>query len=238
MNKSSLIEEEKDVFGKGLYSFYRGNEEAAFTLHNDYGEPENMPVAHFFEEEITLLEDEALGLCRGDILDIGAGAGRHSLLLQSVMFKPKSIDISPLAVRLMQERGVKNAHLQNIWNVEGEQYDTLLMLMNGIGLAQTLDQVPVLLEKLKTLLKPGGRIVFDSSDLAYLYENEPLPHDKYYGEVAFRYTFEEKRSKWFGWVYVDPKTMQKMAEKAGFKFEKIYTDPNDQYLAMLTLKNS
>lgn len=233
---TKLIDEEKDVFGKGLYSFYGGNEEACFTLHNDYGEPEEMPVAHFFEEGVTVLEDEALGLCRGDILDIGAGAGRHSLLLQHVMFVPKSIDISPLAVRLMRERGVKNAQLQDVWELEGERYDTLLLLMNGIGLAETLDRVPALLEKLKGLLKPGGRIVFDSSDLAYLYEGEPLPYDRYYGEVKFRYTFEGERSKWFGWVYVDPKTMQQLAEKAGFVFEKVYTDPNDQYLAMLTLK--
>ncbi|BDD09956.1 hypothetical protein FUAX_23880 [Fulvitalea axinellae] len=228
----------EDLYGKGLYRYYKGEHSLEFKLHNDYGSPEMMPIEVFFEGEdsISELEELALENCKGKVLDIGAGAGRHSLILQDRGFDVKAIDISPLAVELMRERGVTQAEKADILTLGTEgKYDTLLLLMNGLGLAQKLDNVSELLNKLKQSLAPGGQIIFDSSDLAYLYENEPLPFDKYYGEVNFRYELDEEKGKWFGWVYVDPRTMKSLAEKAGFHFEILFVDDNDQYLAKLTL---
>ncbi|BDD04627.1 class I SAM-dependent methyltransferase [Aureibacter tunicatorum] len=231
----------KDIYGEGLWDYFTGDDEATFTLQNDYGNPEDMPVEVFFydEEDLTLLEKKSIDLCKGKVLDVGAGAGRHSLMLTKRLHKVKSIDISPLAVQLMQARGVEDAECVDIFEMqENEKFDTILLMMNGIGLAQKVENVVVLLEKLKKLLTPKGRIVFDSSDLAYLYEGEPLPFDKYYGEVKFRYKYHGNKSDWFGWVYVDQKMMNSLANKAGFNMNVKYTDEHEQYLAVLELQNN
>lgn len=225
-----------DVFGNALLDFYHQRSPAVLWLNNSYDEPEEMPVAVFFrdEDEMPELEMMALNQCRGSILDVGAGVGSHALLLQKAGHDVTAIDISKDAVDIMKLRGVQKAVVQDVHTVK-DQYDTLLLLMNGIGLTGTLAGLTEFLELAKSLVKPGGQLLFDSSDISYLYEDLPRPTAHYYGEISYCYTYKAISGNWFNWLYVDPDTLKRLAAQTGWATSILYHDEDDHYLARLTL---
>lgn len=225
-----------DVFGKALTDFYKTGAADVLLLHNSYDKPEEMPIDFFFrdDEEMPVLELQALRMCKGKVLDVGAGVGSHALVLQAFNTDVTAIDVSEAAVNIMKNRGVKKVLLQDIFTYT-EKFDTILMLMNGIGLTGTLVGFKNFLEKLKDLMNPGGQVLFDTSDIAYLYQDLPKPQNLYYGEVSYQYEYNGEKGNWFNWLYVDPETVKKMASEAGWVSEIIFDDEEDQYLVRLTL---
>ncbi|MDQ3289665.1 MAG: class I SAM-dependent methyltransferase, partial [Bacteroidota bacterium] len=182
-----------DVFGEALRDFYTDNFTQKLILHTSYGEPEEMPLDIFFrdEEEMSEVELEALNCCYGKVLDIGAGVGSHALALQELDLDVTALEISPLAAEIMQQRGVKKIINQNIFSYSGDTYDTLLLLMNGIGLVGDIAGLRQFLQHAKKLLNPNGQLVFDSSDITYLYEGNLPTGEKYYGEIAYQYEYRQ-----------------------------------------------
>ena len=226
-----------DVLGRALHDYYYQSEQAELWIHNLYGPKELMPVEAYFRDEDDMpdLEWVALNECRGKVLDIGAGAGSHALELQNRGFEVTAMDISPLAVEVMQKRGVKDAIVHDIYTYNNQQYDTLLLLMNGIGLAGTIATLKELLLHLKTMLVNGGQLLFDSSDVAYLYEGK-LPETGYHGEIKYQYEYKNQKSEWFNWLYVDEKTLTGIAAETGWDMEVLYEDEYGQYLSRFTAK--
>lgn len=227
-----------DVFGKALIDFYKNGEADILWLHNSYDEPEEMPVDFFYrdDEDMPVLELQALQMCEGKVLDIGAGVGSHALVLQAFNIDVTAIDISETAVRIMKDRGVKKAFVQDIFSYT-EKFDTILMLMNGIGLTGTLPGFKDFLIKLKSLVNPDGQVLFDTSDIAYLYEDLPKPQNQYYGEVSYQYEYKGEKGNWFNWLYIDQETIKTKAAEIGWNSEIIFDDNEDQYLVRLTLTN-
>ncbi|MFA6275428.1 MAG: methyltransferase domain-containing protein [Pedobacter sp.] len=225
-----------DVFGNALTDYYKKGKAEILWLHNSYDEPEEMPVDIFFREfeEMPDLEHKALTLCYGKVLDVGAGVGSHALFLQEAGADVTAIDISIDAVKLMQQRGIKKAIVQDVFT-SIEKYDTLLLLMNGIGLTGTIAGFIDFLEKAKTLINPDGQLLFDSSDIAYLYTELPKPESKYYGEVSYCYEYKKQKGNWFNWLYLDQETLIRTANENGWESEIVFDDGEDQYLARLTL---
>lgn len=223
-----------DVLGQAIFDHHRKLPGGKLWINNKYGPKEEMPVATYFrvEEDMPDIEWMALEQCRGKVLDIGAGAGSHALLLQEQGINVTAIDISPLAVEIMQERGVNKATAADIFTYQGK-FDTLLLLMNGIGLAGTLTGLKDLLIHLKTLLNKDGQLLFDSSDIAYLYEGN-LPKQGYYGEIQYQYEYKNLKTEWFNWLYVDEHTLQHIAIETGYTMEVLIEDEFGQYLARLT----
>ncbi|RWY50400.1 methyltransferase domain-containing protein [Mucilaginibacter gilvus] len=193
-----------------------------------------MPLDVYFRngDEMPDLELLALEKCKGRVLDIGAGAGSHALLLQQRSIEVTAMDISGRAVAIMQERGVKQAVEHDIFNYIGEKFDTLLLLMNGIGLCGNIQQLRVFLQHTKKLLKPGGQLLFDSSDIAYLFEGD-LPADSYYGELWYQYAYKGQKTEWFQWLYIDADTLIQVAAEEGWAIEIPGEDDMDGYLAKL-----
>ncbi len=226
-----------DIYGQALQDFFDGKQEHQLWLNNNYGGPEEMPVEVFFRPEAEMPEAEslALQLCRGKVLDIGAGAGSHTLVLQEQNFEVTALELSPGAAAVMQKRGVKTVVQQDVFHYKTEKFDTLLLLMNGIGLTQNLAGLDRFLQHAKQLLLPGGQLIFDSSDIAYLYEGLPLPKNKYYGEISYQYQYKNQLGEWFNWLYIDQKTLLKTALKNGWNGEILYEDDMDLYLAKLNL---
>jgi SAM-dependent methyltransferase len=226
-----------DVFGKALTDFYRKGHSKKLWLHNSYGKPEDMPVDIFFRSpaELSELELAALAVCRGKVLDIGAGAGAHSLVLQSEGFDVTALEISPAAAEIMRDRGVRKVIHGDIRAYSAETYDTLLMLMNGIGLCADVRGLQVLLPQLKSLLKEKGQILLDSSDIAYLYRPGKFPDDYYYGEISYQYEYQGDKGEWFKWLYIDFERLSELAASFGFACELLFEDDMDQYLARLSL---
>ena len=225
-----------DVFGKALTDYYLNDKADVLHLFNSYLEPEEMPIDIFFRdrEEMPELELKALEMCVGKTLDVGAGVGSHALILQNFNIDVTAIDICDDAVKIMKKRGVKKAFTQNILT-NTDKYDTLLFLMNGIGLTETLPKFRSFLGKAKQFLNEGGQLLFDSSDISYLFDKLQKPTQHYYGEISYCYEYQNITGKWFNWLYIDKETLAQEAVAQGWNCEIILEDDQDQYLARLSL---
>ncbi len=226
-----------DVYGQALYDYYyRRNHK--LLLYNNYGPKEEMPISVFFRdlEKMPTIETKAMDLCRGKVLDIGAGVGSHSLILQKRGLDVTAIEKSALAVEVMKKRGVKQAIAGDIFALTDMRFDTLLLMMNGIGLVGDIKGLEYFFEYVKSLLLPDGQLLFDSCDILYLYQGGPTPTDQYYGEIFFQYEYKKQKGEWFKWLYVDQETLEITATNTGWNCEIIYEDNKDQYLARLTLE--
>jgi SAM-dependent methyltransferase len=226
-----------DVFGSALTDVFNNNAGDILWIHNNYDEKEEMPVDVFFRsaDEMPPLETLAMNLCKGKILDAGAGAGSHSLVLQNYGHDVTALEISGKACSIMQSRGIRKVINQNFY-AHDERYDTILLLMNGLGLAGSLENLGLFLDRCSVLLNPEGRILFDSSDISYLYQEIALPENGYFGDIKYCYEYKNLMGNWFDWLYIDMETLSTVAEKKGWTLEILFEDEHDQYLGMLQLK--
>ena len=224
-----------DPLGQAMTDYYYQHTPARLWIHNTYGPKEEMPIAAYFRNgnQMPPLEHTALQLCKGKILDIGAGAGSHALWLQQQLKDITALEISVLACDVMKQRGIQKIIQQDIYTYAEEKFDTLILLMNGIGLAGTLAGLRRFLQHAATLLHPGGQLIFDSSDVAYVYKNHFPDLKSYYGEIAYRYQYKGKKTDWFNWLYVDRCTLSAIALSEGWRDEYITEDENGQYLVKL-----
>lgn len=167
------MEEAKDPMGAAIADFYKNGKAGRLHVFSPDFEEDEIPVSTLFREydEMPALEQKALQMANGRILDVGAGAGCHSLALQEMSKDVTAIDISPLSAKTMQARGVRNAILQDFWDIR-DSFDTILMLMNGIGIVGTLDQLPRFFKHIDNLLTEGGQLLLDSTDIHYIFEDE------------------------------------------------------------------
>ncbi len=229
-----------DIYGQALLDQYRGKLKSKLWLYNSYGHPEDMPVDIFFRPEADMPELEiiAMDLCKGKTLDIGAGVGSHALILQSKGIDVTALEISAKACEIMKHRGVKKIINADILQYRSEKYDTILLLMNGIGLCEDISGLRYFLEYIKNLILPNGQLIFDSSDIAYLYKPDEFISSNYYGEISYQYEYQKVKGNWFKWLYVDFDTLNAIGEKAGWESEVIYEDDMDQYLVRMTLKSN
>lgn len=232
--------DQMDIFGQALLDYHYHKLTSRLWLHNNYGPPEDMPVDVFFRSEHDMPELEliALNLSHGKILDIGAGVGSHALALQNRGADVTALEISAAACGIMWDRGVQKIINADILTFSTGTYDTLLLLMNGIGLAGTLSGLAGFLAKAKTLLNPGGSLLFDSSNISYLYDDIELPREKYYGEISFRYEYKGQFGEWFNWLYIDADLLKTISEREGWEMELLFDDGMDQFLVRLKPVNS
>jgi SAM-dependent methyltransferase len=225
----------KDIHGQAILKYYKGDRNASLTVYNNYDIPEEMPVEVFFRDELdfTVIENLALIECRGKVLDLGSGAGAHSLVLQERGFDVYALENSPGCIEVMKQSGVKNCVFEDL-NIHHGKYDTLLVLMNGLGLAGQLALVPSFIEKCMSLLNVKGQLLIDSSDISYLYEDGLKPPNPYPGDLSYQYEYNGSRGDWFDWVYVDQKSLRKICKSLQLNLEILFTDSNDQYLSCIT----
>lgn len=228
----------KDILGNAMMDYYNYERDYTLWVHDHHGPKVEMPISTYFrrESQMPALELKALDLCTGKILDIGAGAGSHTLALEDREMDVTAMDISPQLVSVMEMRGVTKFIQQDIFKYKDARFDTLLLLMNGIGLVGNIQGLRTFLRHCKTLLNPGGQLIFDSSDVAYLYEDEIPVMDNYYGEIECRYEYRKQKTDWFSWLYIDRDTLRLIAEDEGWNMEFIMEDNSGQYLVRLTLK--
>jgi SAM-dependent methyltransferase len=232
----------KDLFGKAILDFQTNNSPEDLITETSISEADEMSVAYLFRsyEEMPKLEQKALQLAKGKILDVGCGAGSHSLTLQNERkLDVTSIDISPNAIEACQLRGLKKAKVQDVMTVENEKFDTILLLMNGTGIFGTLKETPLFLEKLKSLLNPSGQILIDSSDIIYMFDDDDdggkwIIGNGYYGELTFTVSYKSEIEETFPWLYLDYNTLQNAAFANGLHCELVLEGGHYDYLAMLS----
>lgn len=241
--KYSILDKSHDPMGAAISDFHRSGKAARLRVLSSMFEEDEMPVAHLFRQlaKMPRLEQKALEMACGRVLDIGAGAGCHALALQERGIEVKAIDISPLSCEVMSKRGIKNVECVNLFDPQLQgKYDTLLLLMNGTGIAGKLSRLPLLLNRLKELMAEGAQILIDSSDLKYIYENEDGSMDidlggNYYGEVDYQMVYKNVKGDSFDWLYVDPTLLTASCEQCGLKCEIIEKGEHYDYLAQITV---
>lgn len=259
---TEILSADKDPMGAAILDFQKQGKAARLRVLSSMFEEDEMPVKHLFRStrEMPVLEQKALQLAKGRVLDIGAGSGCHTLALQEKGFTVKAIDISPLSCEAMKLRGVKDAECINLFdphlssgnhsgeileNHSGENqeqfeggFDTILLLMNGTGIAGKIEHLPDLFQRLKALLNPGGQILIDSSDLKYIYENEDGSFDinlngAYYGEVDYQMIYKDVKGDRFDWLYVDFPLLKSIAETCSLHSELVAEGEHYDYLARI-----
>jgi len=235
----------RDIFGKALIDFQNGSYSEDILTYSSLGEKDVLPLPYLFRDydSMPIIEQKALDLCRGKVLDVGCGSGSHSLHLQKKGFEVTGLDASEGAVAVAKLRGVRHVIHSNIFDYSGMKFDTILLLMNGIGIAGTLNEADRLMTQLESLLKRGGQILLDSSDIIYMFELDEdggywIPNNgKYYGEVEFRMMYKGLKSTPFNWLYLDFKSLKQIAEQHNFSCEIICEGPHYDYLARLKVQS-
>lgn len=230
---------DKDPMGAAIADYWKHGVAGRLRVFSPDFDEDEIPVETLFRsfEEMPALEQEALRLAAGRILDVGAGAGCHSLALQEMGKDVTAVEISPLSAQTMREQGVANVLQQDFFTLDSS-FDTILMLMNGIGIVGTLDRLPRFFRHIRSILSPGGQLLLDSSDLCYLFEDEEgiieLPDSqRYYGELEYRMQYKKIKGDPFPWLYIDEDTLTAEAAKAGFTAEVIARGEHYEYLARL-----
>lgn len=252
MEKNVLIPT-GDPMGAAIFDYHKNGPACGkLVVHSSMFEDDEIPVSALFRsfDQMPSLEQAALRMAEGRILDVGAGSGCHSLALKSMGKNPVAIDISPLSVSVMKEKGL-DARLVNLYDESfDEKFDTILMLMNGSGLVGRLENMNIFFARARKMLAPGGCILMDSSDLRYLYEDEDGSFeidlaDDYYGQLDYQMEYVPSRRKpagvtvlgeSFDWLYVDFETLSYYAEQNGFKAELVAEGEHYDYLAKMYLQ--
>jgi len=231
-----------DPIGRAVYDFHFNSIKQPIIVHSDDFDDDTIDTGYLFRsyKQMPAIEKKAMSLCKGTVLDIGACAGAHSVYLQEKGLEVTSLETSALCCEVLRNRNVLNVIQQDIFKFNNQTFDTILLLMNGTGIAGTLAGFDVLLHHLKTLLNPGGQILIDSSDLIYLFTQEDgsvildLNAEKYYGELVFQTEYENWISQPFPWLYIDLNNLENAIEKNQLKLNKVLKGQHYDYLARIT----
>jgi ubiquinone/menaquinone biosynthesis C-methylase UbiE len=234
----------KDLMGQAIHDYYHNENPEDLQTETSISELDELPVEYLFRDfkEMNAIEQQALELAKGKVLDIGAGAGSHALYLQNEKrLDIVALDISPKSVEVCQLRGIKKTVCENMLHFSGETFDTILLLMNGTGIFQSLSTIDTYLKKLYSLLNREGEILIDSTDILYMFDRDEedggvlIPAGGYYGELDYVVHYKGELEDPIKWLYLDFNTLKNAAEYNGFTIEKVLQE-DDSYLARLTKK--
>ena len=242
-----MNQEAMSLYGKALWDYYTGDKTAELIIRRDDGLETKLPVGIFFraENELQPGEVEAINQSRSHILDIGAGSGIHTLILQSKGLSITAIDIEPNAVNIMIQRGVLDVHCADILKYQGGPFDTLLMFGHGIGMVETISGFNHFLDQAASLLRPDGQLLINSVDVRQTDDPVHLEYHKansragqYIGETSIQFEYKGERGPFCRWLHIDPDTLQEVASSKNWKCEIIFQDKNGEYFARLIHKGS
>jgi SAM-dependent methyltransferase len=224
-----------------MRAYHDGDAGATVVAYDDY-ERDEIPVAYFFRgpDQFAPYEQLALGLCHGRVLDVGAGSGCHSLVLQERGLPVTAIEILPEIVEILHARGVRDARVATWKDLAPEPYDTVLIMMNGIGLAGSLEALPDFLRTIARLLSEGGQVITDSTDVRVSMDPGAAGRlerrdGRYIGDLHFQLEYEGRKGAPFSQLYCDLETLTVTAAREGWRTDVV--SPPDEfghYLVRLT----
>ncbi len=233
-----------DILGKALLDYHHGNYTEDIITRSTITEADSLPLPYLFRKyaDMPLIEQKAMQLATGKTLDVGCGAGSHSLYLQNVKnISITAIDVSKGATEVAKLRGVNTVVNKNLFEVT-DKYDTILLLMNGVGISGKLERINLFLQHLKDLLNLGGQILLDSSDISYMFDADDdggfwVNPEAYYGEVCFTMQYKKETSEEFDWLYLDFNTLQNACHANGLSCNLVQEGEHFDFLARLTVMN-
>lgn len=231
-----------DPMGQAIYDYYHTGKAGKLRVMSSMFYEDEIPVPTLFRSfnDMPVQEQKAIELCRGRVLDVGAGSGCHSVVLRERGFDVVAIDISQLSVDVMTERGLNAMNVNYFDETFVEKFDTLLFAMNGIGIVGKVERLDLFFRAARRLLAPGGQLLLDSSDISYVFTDDDGSMDidlaaGYYGEIDYKMRYKNINGEPFDWLYIDFDTLSMYAEEHGFRCEKCVDGEHYDYLARLVL---
>lgn len=233
-----ITDPDKDPLGRMLLDYLDGDSDAFLDVESPTMDMWKMEGRIMFRNYSAMdaLERLALEMCYGRIVDVGAGSGCHSLWLREQGLEVYPIDISPGCVRTMLRQGIAQANQRSFFSLQGEEYDTVLMLMNGLGICGTIEGVNLFLQYIDTILARGGQVLVDSTGLDIEDDDNDIDIEEagYVGETEFVMTYGPVRSDPFSWVYLDYDTLEMLAGYHSLRCESLFSGPDGRYLARIS----
>lgn len=239
----SVTDKGKDPMGRAIFDYYHTRKAGKLRVLSSMFYEDEIPVPTLFRtfDEMPVQEQKAIELCRGRVLDVGAGSGCHSIVLKNRGVDVTAIDISELSVEVMKDRGLDARNINFFDEAFTERFDTILLAMNGIGIVGKTERLPDFFRSIKRLLAQGGQVLLDSSDIRYVFMDDDGVMDidlaaGYYGEIDYKMRYKNITGEPFDWLYIDFDTLSMYAEEHGFKCEKCIDGEHYDYLARIIAK--
>jgi len=236
-----------DAFGEIYMAYYLGKPSAHYTERDD-GYKREIDNAHYYfrkYDEWEQYEKDAIKEAKGRVLDIGLGAGRHTLYLQEKGHKVVGIDTSPLALIVSRLQGVEDCRLMSLYdlNFPPSSFDTVLMLGQNLALGDT-EGIRSYLSCLYEITSPDGIIIGEARD-PYITDNpEHLEFQRRNierglpaGLVKLRVGFKEGVSEWFSLFLMSEEELVEVIRPTGWKLTRMYPSTHGMYIAILTKPN-
>jgi len=235
------MNQKNDPIGQAILDFVQKGKTDDIIVSSDLCEDDVIETAYLFRtlKEMPVIEKLALKHCVGLVLDIGAGAGAHAKVLKSQGINVNALEPSAGAAEYIRSQNIPVIQ-DTIQQVKDVKFDTLLLMMNGLGLAGKLENLASFLTHLKGLLNPGGKIICDSTDIQYLYQEDDGSmwmdlNAEYYGNFKFQMKYKDHQTDWFDWLYVDFNRLCDVADEVGLSVELLHEE-DDHYLVELKIK--
>ena len=234
----------EDAFGRMLWAYYNGQRVFEIDERDDgYIEASTSPKMYFSDyEDWPQHEKKAIEYVKGRVLDIGCGAGRHSLYLQKKGLDVLGIDNSPLAIKVCKLRGLKKAKIMSIEDIDfkPKSFDTIIMMGNNFGLFGSFQKARSLLKRFHKITSDDGLIVAETRDP---YKTDNPAHLEYHelnrkrgrmgGQVRIRVRFEKYATPWFDYLFVSKEEMDEILKGTGWKVKQYIDSGNALYIAII-----
>jgi SAM-dependent methyltransferase len=239
-----MLLDHQDAYGHAVHDFLKEGTGYEIVERDDgFFDVSSGPSFYFTEyDEWPAHEREAMSYVRGRVLDIGCGAGRHSLYLQRRGHDVLGIDISPLAIEVCRQRGLREARVMSITQASSRLgvFDTILMLGNNFGLFGSFKRARWLLARFRGMTSREGRIIAESNDPYGTDVPEHLAYHEFNrerrrmpGQVRIRVRYRRYVTPWFDYLMVSQEEMQKILKGTGWQVNRFIESSGSTYIAVI-----
>lgn len=241
----------QDAYGKQLLAQYNQKTATAEIIERDdnyidFGSDDGLYFTEY--KQWSDSERQLIDKARGKILDIGCGAGRHSLYLQKRGFDVTGIDNSPGAIKVCKLRGLKKAFVRPIGEIDKfktDLFDTILMLGNNFGLLGDAENAKKLLKKMSQITKPDAQIIagtrnpYITDDADHLeYHKLNKKRGRMAGQIRMRIRYRKTVGEWFDYLFVSPEEMRDILSDTDWQIKEFIGSERADYFAVIGKKSS
>jgi len=234
----------QDAHGHAMYDYLKGKRFSEIVERDDgYFEVSNGPGVYFSSYKTwPVHQKKALRYVKARVLDIGCGAGRHSLYLQKKGFEVLGTDLSPLAIKVCKSRGLKKAKVLPITRLSYKigRFDTIIMLGNNFGLFGSFKQAKRLLRRFKRITNEKALIIaevldpYQTKDPNHLeYQKLNRKRGRMSGQVRIRVRHRKYVTPWFDYLFVSKKELQEILNGTGWAIKHFVDSKGPVYIVII-----